>query len=80
MLSLAITDNHPERILAECEAKRRIVEREHIDCAGHPGPFQSHDDYGAGYCWRADEENATLLDLAAPFRNHPDYDPAWGVP
>lgn len=82
--------NAPARVLAECEAKRRIVE---------------HHEYGMGYrslpwSWGAEEEayevcgacyerdadgyasNAkapclTLRLLALPYADHPDYQEAW---
>lgn len=54
------------RVLAECEAKRRIVDR-YSDDAIWP-------DYQGGY------ESATedaVRDLAAVYADHPDYDDAW---
>ena len=56
------------RAIAECEAKRRIVEV-------WPDSFGS---------WTADQayaakrvKDAVLLDLAAVYADHPDYDEAW---
>ena len=79
--------HQPARVLAECEAKRRIVERERwkpphgMDCDGHPGAWMPHGDYGAGYCmWGAEhdgEQSATLRDLAAVYADHPDYRNEW---
>lgn len=63
----------PHRVLAECEAKRRIVER-------HRGePFA--DDPTTFFCvvtpsygwWPCPD----LLDLASVYVDHPDFDPAW---
>jgi hypothetical protein len=70
---------NPTRVLAECEAKRRIVERATggDGCGGHPGPYMPHGDYGTSYCFRADEDNWDLRDLAMPYTNHPDYLPEW---
>lgn len=54
-----------ERLLAECEAKRAIVN----DCTGY-----AEDDGHAvsdGLSMRA------LTYLAKPYADHPDYDPAW---
>ncbi len=56
VLSLAMTVNHPERILAECEAKRRIVEQvSDVKWAGYAVrdvilgylalPYTDHPDY-----------------------------------
>lgn len=58
---------HPARVLAECEAKRRIVE-EH----GVIDPCDAHDPMTG----RA-EPCPTLLDLASVYADHPDFDPAW---
>jgi len=54
----------PARVLAECEAKRRIVaeaadiENSHCGCLGLPG-------------------EPILRALAQPYADHPDFDPAW---
>jgi hypothetical protein len=65
---------NPARVLAECEAKRLIVEAHH-----------ANDDYDAGGnrfvdgC--AECEGVwpclTLRLLALPYADHPDYDGAW---
>src|SRR5690348_4216788 len=62
-------DRHgPKRVLAECEAKRRIVEE-------HGG--------GADPCDHAYDTSmmgwmcTTLRLLALPYADHPDYDSAW---
>jgi hypothetical protein len=52
----------PARVLAECEAKRRIVEAYRGDVSGTP----SVDAF-----WYA------MVCAAAPYADHPDYDPAW---
>lgn len=54
------------RVLAECEAKRRIVER-YSDNASSP-------DFQGGY--ESGIEDA-LRALALPHAGHPDYDEAW---
>jgi hypothetical protein len=66
----------PARVLAECEAKRRIV-------AGHPSEEYFGDLYcnvcgsgselGPGDDWPC----PTLCALALPYADHPDYDPTW---
>lgn len=58
----------PARVLAECEAKRRIAEmhREGIDA----DCVLDCDDHMYGPC-------NTLRALALPFAEHPDYDEAW---
>lgn len=57
-----IANWHPARVLAECEAKRRIVEM-HQRWDGDPN------DYG--------QTEHVLRFLALPYSDHPDYDEAW---
>lgn len=57
------------RVLAECEAKRAIVER--FTHGPHGGPMEP------GWCWMCDAGEATWRDLALPYADHPDYDEAW---
>lgn len=59
------------RWLAECEAKRQVVEQH--DDWGHVCP-------GGLNRWGEDEEwigCPTLLALALPYASHPDYDEEW---
>jgi hypothetical protein len=62
----------PAKLLAECEAKRRIVER-HRWAEEHPDwrDFESEDHFDAAL--------GTLRDLAQPYKGHPDYQPEWRV-
>lgn len=53
---------HPARVLAECEAKRRIVYYLRADSKG-PAPLVRTD--------------AILRDLALPYAAHPDYLDGW---
>ena len=53
----------PDRVLAECEAKRRIVKDE-IDWMLN--------DSDSGPCWGS--ANRLLRHLALPYADHPDYD------
>lgn len=70
-----ITFHDPAYVLDDIAAKRQIVDlhREcgtglgHCDDGGHGIDF---DDLPGGGC-------ATLLFLAAPFADHPDFDPSW---
>lgn len=55
-----------DRVLAEVDAKRRIVE-----LAAEYIPELEHGDNGE---WALD---ATLRLLALPYADHPDYDPTW---
>lgn len=89
--SSSLTDHHlavtPARVLAECAARRRIVERERwtpspgMECDGHPIPFAPHGDYGEGFCMyyaeRDGEFSPDLRDLAAIYSDHPDYRADW---
>jgi len=67
----------PERVLAECAAKRAIIELAQKASEAE----QEFDDYvwaGAGP-EQVDPSNgdAILFALAAVYKDHPDYDPAW---
>ena len=61
-----VADWHPARILAECDAKRRIVaEHAPIDpCDAHDASFETMP------C-------DTLRFLALPYADHPDYRDEW---
>lgn len=76
------------RALAECEAKRRIVERcrplvavtyresDRLLASAFNEtrvPILAHSDP----IWPNEDAEATLRDLALPYRDHPDYDEAW---
>ena len=85
-----IARHDPARILAECAAKRAIIEIHHPhDHGGTHGDAvfcdecqwdhgddspridnQPVENFGANPC-------RTLLALAAVYKEHPDYDPAW---
>jgi len=77
VLSLAITVNHPERILAECAAKRAIIE---LAQKASEVEEEFHDYVWAGAGpkqvepWTGD---AILLSLAAVYKDHPDYRQEW---
>ena len=61
-----IARHDPARVLADVEAKRRIV-----DLAANYSPELEHGDNGE---WAFAE---VLHQLAGPFAEHPDYDPSW---
>jgi hypothetical protein len=65
VLALAITVDHPQRILAECEAKRRIV--------GLVGPAHDERDEPIPGSGLPD----VLAALALPYADHPDYREEW---
>lgn len=57
------------RMLAECEAKGRIIDL-HAAFGHSPEP-------GAGDAWRA--LGVALQDLAGVYADHPDYDKGWAL-
>lgn len=67
-----IARHDPDRVLAEVEAKRRVVEdyeRKLDNRRAHP------DDLGSAGAFLA--LHGTVKLLAAVYADHPDYDPAW---
>lgn len=79
-----ITRHDPARVLAECEAKRRIVglhadggESQGFTAKGCDGYEHACEECGAhgeyGIAWPCD----TLRALAAVYADHPDYLPEW---
>lgn len=68
VLGGAVVSVGPERVLAEVEAKRRIVEQ----CT-HDGRMEPTEDSDDILDW------LTLRHLAAVYADHPDYDEAWRV-
>jgi hypothetical protein len=77
------------RVLAECEARRRIVEelREHLADANHLGVFSQGQDDEVVAVRDVDEEGwddgyehgltSALELLALPHADHPDYQEGW---
>jgi len=63
----------PARVLAECEAKRRIVESHRWDEEWENGVRFASD---CEDCWQS-PPCRTLRALAAVYADHPDYDEAW---
>lgn len=69
----------PDRIRAECAAKRRIIELHngHHECVGvQNGDPLSTVLVSPGYRF---EDDPTLCLLAAPYADHADFDADWGV-
>lgn len=64
--ALHIARFDPARVLAECEAKRRIVE-------WHSETHECED----GVAWMPQHIFRTLVVLAQPYADHPDFDPSW---
>ena len=75
---------YPERVLAECEAKRRIVGIHELDpievyswgTTGGGCGLCDHSCETGGNTWGHDPCE-TLKALALPYADHPDYDEAW---
>lgn len=67
-----IARHDPARVLAECEAKRRIVEEHRLDQYGDRIACSP-----CGFWPSADGGCPTLRLLALPYASHPDYDEAW---
>jgi hypothetical protein len=65
-----IARHDPARVLAECAAKRRIVEQLWSYVA-RPDPTSS-DPSGTQALW-------IIKTLALPYADHDGYDPSWGV-
>ena len=77
------------RVLAECEAKRRIVKLHLIYRGDRIQPIDtSGTDFGCELCGRLDALHSdslieaigycdTLRALALPYASHPDYNPDW---
>jgi hypothetical protein len=64
----------PRRVLAECEAKRRIVEM-HWDTDPSCARCANPDDEMTNEPWPCQ----TLRLLALPYADHPDFQPEWRV-
>jgi hypothetical protein len=64
-----IARHDPARVLAECEAKRSVL------------ALHRSGDAWCDYCSHSvvDDRCPTIRALAAVFRDHPDFDPAWSV-
>lgn len=65
-----IIRHDPVRVLAECEAKRRIIAehpRDYSECGHCPGSYGNNEEYPC----------TTLRATALPYGDHPDYDEAW---
>lgn len=76
----ALTVNRPWRggvasVLAECQAKRRIVEQIDMAIGNAAGEWDTE----AGWIADGVEEELVAVGrvLAAVYADHPDYDPAW---
>ncbi|BFP50005.1 hypothetical protein KCMC57_63730 (plasmid) [Kitasatospora sp. CMC57] len=78
-----IAEHDPARVLAEVDAKRRIID-EHADdfgdCRVCADPATSSDDVDGNRDWSRTAKPSpcqTLRLLALPYAGHPDYRPEW---
>lgn len=70
----------PARVLAECEAKRRIVDWVAPVTGTERVPTDRRGVYDRRPVRHVNEDAEGLLRLlAAPYADHPDYDPAWSL-
>lgn len=76
-----------DRVLAECESKRRIVEIHELTSDVYPVSTRQTYGYACAHCGgkRVNENEPvedvgacdTLMALAAVYADHPDYDETW---
>lgn len=75
-----IAEHDPARVLAEVDAKRRIIDehtvRVPVEDSPYLGPALVSELVYCPIC-RNDGECPTLRLLALPYREHPDYRPEW---
>lgn len=72
----------PARVLAECEAKRRIVELHAVSTKREwvnpiDGPAYQEDEHTCAICGWVPEVCETIKLLALPYADHPDYREEW---
>lgn len=72
--ALHVARHHPGRVLADCDAKRRILER-CGDLAAYL--LDSPDGDMAGWSEAVYVAADLLRALALPYADHPDYNPEW---
>ena len=80
---------YPERVLAECEAKRRIIERGPSECGGYQSEHGLGTHYpaeGWSYCDGCSAAESADLDwqwimrhLATVYADHEDYRAEWAL-
>lgn len=68
----------PKRVLAECEAKRRIIQSVEVLTEGEKSYAQRlrHTDVEDA-CYQITRD--ILYHFAAVYADHPDYDPSWKI-
>lgn len=66
----------PARLLAEYEAKRRIIELVQQEQPASQGHWEGH---GSDEYWISDHAPEILRLLALPYADHPDYREEWKI-
>ncbi len=85
VIAAHIAAQNPTRVLAEVQAKRAIIEAHPLTAKVERWNRQPPFPYGCETCMENDGVYygggpcETLLALTLPFRDHPDFDPAWLV-
>ena len=75
--ALHIARHDPARVLAEVAAKRAIMAWHEVRRVARDAR-DPEERATVNICWCGyDEPCATIRHLAAPYADHPDYDPAW---
>jgi hypothetical protein len=75
--SLPCDCGQPARVLAECQARRAIIElhRYGHECSGF---YDNGQRINPSVGWASDPDPCdTLRFLVQPFKDHPDFDAAW---
>jgi hypothetical protein len=76
-VAIHIARHHPERVLREVEAKRRIVHEYEVEV--DRGPAGSRLEFEARHGGILDAYRASLRILAAAYSDHPDYRQEWAL-
>lgn len=77
-----IARHNPARILAECKAKRAIMEIHKIQQVPEDSPLRSDDEWTCLFC---DEDRwpqgvcGTIRAIASVYGDHPDYQREWAI-
>ena len=70
-----IARHDPDRVLADCRTKRRVVTRHQLRKFFHPGP--NSPSLTCSWCSHVPWPCIDLRDYASIWADHPDYDEAW---
>jgi hypothetical protein len=82
---LFLAGNDPARVLADCTARRRIIELHSVtEGLGYTDDGYGDVDPACRACGTSDEYAVpwpcgTVRALASVYSDHPDFDPGWGI-